>query len=70
MTVLDQVHDFIVRLAPKAACDDCIADKLKLTVRQHANHKTVALQQVSGFDRRIGECAYCKAPHKKVIRRV
>jgi hypothetical protein len=37
MTVLERVEDFITRLAPKPVCDDCIADSLKITPRQHAN---------------------------------
>jgi hypothetical protein len=68
MTVLDQVRDFIIRHAPKGVCDDCIADGLKLSVRQHANHKTRELENLNDFDRRVGECAVCKRTDKKVIR--
>lgn len=68
MTVLERVRGFLARMAPMAICDDCIADELELTVRQHANRKTVELQKSREFDRRIGECAMCKRS-KKVIRR-
>ena len=68
MTVLEQVRSLLARMRPKAICDDCIADELKLTVRQHANHKTVALAKEPGFDRRVGPCAICKRSDKKVIR--
>lgn len=68
MTVLERVRGLLARLAPKAICDDCIADELKLTVRQHANRKTVALEKDRGFVRRVGECAICKRADKKVIR--
>lgn len=68
MTVLDRVREFIVRLAPGAACDDCIADRLSITPRQHANHKTRELAKGGGFSRGAGECAICKRADKKVIR--
>jgi hypothetical protein len=67
MTVLDQVRDLIIRRAPACVCDDCIADELHLSVRQHANHKTRELAKMRGFDRREGRCARC-AGDKKVIR--
>ena len=66
MTVLDQVKDFIVSRAPKATCDDCIADGLRLSIRQHANHKTRELAEAYGFDRHFGTCTICKR-EKKVI---
>jgi hypothetical protein len=68
MTVLDEVAKFISRLAPEAVCDDCIADRLKLTVRRHANHKTRELAGVDGFERRKAECGPCGSA-KLVIRR-
>jgi hypothetical protein len=43
VTVLDEVRALITRLSPRPVCDDCIADKLQLSVRQHANHKTLEL---------------------------
>jgi hypothetical protein len=59
MTVLEQVSDFLKRQSPKAFCDDCIASRLKLTVRQHANHKTRELAAMPFFDRREATCAGC-----------
>ena len=44
------------------------ADRLKLSVRQHANHKTRELAGSDGFERRIDACSLCGAI-KKVIRR-
>lgn len=52
MTVLDDVRRFIGRLVPDAVCDDCIADRFELSVRQHANHKTRELAGAGGFERR------------------
>ena len=68
MTVLDEVRAFVSRLSPDAVCDDCVADRLHLTVRQHANHKTRELARTEGFERRKGACSLCGA-EKLVIRR-
>lgn len=68
VTVLDQVRNFVSRLAPDAACDDCISDRLGLTVRQHANHKTRELAGSGGFERTKGACGLCGL-EKIVIRR-
>jgi hypothetical protein len=68
MTVLDDVAAFIGRLSPDAVCDDCIAERLKLTVRQHANHKTRELAGSGGYERRKGPCSLCRG-EKLVIRR-
>ena len=67
MTVLDNVRDLIVKVSPEALCDDCIKDNLKLSVRQHASHKTRELAPVSGFDRREDACSAC-GKTKLVIR--
>jgi len=68
MTVLDDVRKFIARLAPEPVCDDCIAERLGLSVRQHANQKTRELAGSGGFERRKGICSLCGAD-KEVIRR-
>ncbi|MCB2088192.1 MAG: hypothetical protein KDD98_05115 [Sphingomonadaceae bacterium] len=67
-TILEQVQAFIDRLQPDAVCDDCITERLGLSVRQHANHKTRELAGTPGFERQLDECALCGA-RKKVIRR-
>jgi len=69
MTVFDDVHALIDRLAPEPICDDCVADRLGLSVRQHANHKTRELAGSNGFERRKDICSMCFA-EKLVIRRV
>lgn len=69
MTVLDNVREFIIRQSPHAVCDDCIASSLGLSVRQHANHKTLDLARMPEFDRRNDACSICGA-EKKVIRHV
>lgn len=68
MTVLDQVRAFVTRLSPDAVCDDCIAERLQLSVRQHANHKTRELAGTAGFERRKDMCSLCEA-EKLVIRK-
>ena len=59
MTVLKDVERFIARLAPEPVCDDCIADRLALTVRQHANHKSRELAGTNGYERRKEACSLC-----------
>lgn len=68
MPVLEDVEKLIVRLSPEAICDDCIAQKLDLTVRQHANHKTRELVGRNGFQRHKDICSIC-GETKLVIRR-
>jgi len=48
-----------MRLAPAPVCDDCIADKLRMNARQHANHKTRELAGTNGFERRKDICSLC-----------
>lgn len=68
MTILDEVRAFVSRLSPDPVCDDCIAERLGLTVRQHANHKTRELAGSGGFERRKSYCSLCGG-EKMVIRR-
>ena len=68
MTVLDDVRALVTRLSPEPVCVDCIAERLDLSVRQHANHKSRELAGTSGFERRKGRCSLCEAD-KLVIRR-
>lgn len=68
MAVLDDVRALIVRIAPQAICDDCIADTLQLSVRQHANHKTRELAGSGGLERRKDVCGFCGGD-KLVIRK-
>ena len=67
-TVLAKVRALIERLAPAPVCDDCITERLGLSVRQHANRKTRELAGSDGFERGIDTCALCGAT-KKVIRK-
>ncbi len=67
MTVLDDVARLIIHHEPNALCDDCIAEVLHLSVRQHANHKTRELASRPKFHRDIGRCFRC-GKRKKVIR--
>jgi hypothetical protein len=67
MTVYDRVRALVERLSPEPVCDDCISEKLDLSVRQHANHKTRELAGTRGFERRKDSCALCGGD-KLVIR--
>ncbi|HEY0413239.1 MAG TPA: hypothetical protein VGD66_08855 [Allosphingosinicella sp.] len=68
MAVLDDVRALILRLSPQAVCDDCIAERLGLSVRQHANHKSRELAGTEGFERRKDRCSLCGSD-KLVIRK-
>lgn len=59
VTTLDNVRNLIVRLSPAPACDDCIAEKLNLNARQHANQKVRELAGTPGFERRRDICSLC-----------
>ena len=59
VTVLDDVRDLVARRKGESTCDDCIANKLKLGVRQHANRKTNILAHEPGFVRKKGTCTTC-----------
>jgi hypothetical protein len=60
MTVLERVQDLLSRYKGKPLCDDCIAELLELTVRQHANRKTRLLAKDAGYIRALGDCSRCK----------
>lgn len=66
-TVLEKVRGLIERLSPEPICDDCVSERLGLSVRQHANHKTGELAGIGGFERRNDTCSIC-GNVKKVIR--
>jgi hypothetical protein len=67
-TVFEQVRAFVSRLAGEPVCDDCIAEKLGLSVRQDAGHTARELAGEAGFVRAKDACALCGAS-KLVIRR-
>jgi hypothetical protein len=68
MTVLEQVRRLIERLSPQPICDDCITERLELSLRQHANHKSRELAGSHGFVRTKGPCSLC-GQNKLVIRK-
>lgn len=67
MTILNDVERLVRRLAPEAVCDDCITERLGLSVRQHADHNTRELAGSNGFVRSKDGCSLCGAT-KLVIR--
>ena len=67
MPVIDEVRALITRLSPAPICDDCVAERLGLSIRQHANHKTRELAGSNGFERRKDICSLCHG-EKLVIR--
>lgn len=69
MTVIENVSALIDRLAPEPSCDDCVAERLGLSVPQHANYKTREHAGSNRFERRKDVCSMCIG-EKLVIRRV
>jgi hypothetical protein len=69
MTVLDDVERFVSGLSPRPVCDDCISERLQLSVRQHANHKTRESAGRDGFERRKGDCALRGATNLVILKR-
>jgi hypothetical protein len=57
--VVDEVAKFVTRLAPEPVCDDCIAQRLQLSIRQDVNRKTRELAGTGGFERRKADCSLC-----------
>jgi hypothetical protein len=68
VTVLDMVRGFIERLSPEPVCDDCIAERLRLSATSQANKTTRELAGMNGFERKRDVCSLCGAP-RTVIRR-
>jgi hypothetical protein len=68
LTISDDVRALVVRLSPQPVCDDCIADTLRLAVRQHARLMTRELAGTGGFERRKDNCGLCGS-NKRVIRK-
>ncbi|NCQ64303.1 MAG: hypothetical protein GW757_10325 [Alphaproteobacteria bacterium] len=68
-TVLALVRALVERLDGEAVCDDCITQRLGLSIRQHANYKTLELAGIQGFERTFDQCALCGSK-RKVIRKV
>ncbi len=67
MTVLERVQHVLAEISPRAICDDCLAKKVELSVRQHANHKSRQLAKDKGYLREKETCPFC-GDHKLVIR--
>ncbi len=59
MTVLDDVRELIVALDKRTICDDCITNKLQLSVRQYANQKSRVLAKSPLFARNKDVCSTC-----------
>ena len=66
-TINDMIGQLVTGLAGEAICDDCITDRLALSVRTQANQVTRVLADETAFDRRKNPCALCGAT-KLVIR--
>ncbi|RUN78412.1 hypothetical protein EJC47_00600 [Sphingomonas sp. TF3] len=68
-TVLDMVRGFVERLSPEPVCDDCIAERLRLSDTSLANKKVRELAGSGGFEREQNICSLCGAPRIVTRRR-
>lgn len=66
-TIDAMIRQLVTELAGEAVCDDCITDRLALSVRTQANQVTRVLAGETAFNRRKNPCALCGAT-KLVIR--
>ena len=63
------IRRFVERLAGEPVCDDCLTDRLSLSVRTQANQATRILSGEHEFERLKAPCALCGAT-KMVLRRL
>lgn len=55
---IDRIRAFVQRLKPNLVCDDCIADRLNITVKAVAP-MTNELAGHTEFERSVGTCTLC-----------
>lgn len=67
MTIAGQIERLIEGLEGNAICDDCVTDRLNLSVRSQANVVTRELGNHEAFDRGKACCGLCDSV-KTVIR--
>lgn len=61
MTIAGQIEALIERLEGVAICDDCVTDRLNLSVRSQANVVTRGLGDTNGFRREKQPCGLCSS---------
>jgi len=61
MTIATHIEALIQRLDGVSICDDCITDRLNLSVRSQANVVTRGLGGASGYAREKQPCGLCSA---------
>ncbi len=61
-TVLEMVRGFVERLSPEPVCDNCVAERLRLSDISLANKKVRELAGSGGFERTQSICSLCGAP--------
>jgi hypothetical protein len=61
MTIAGQIERLIESLQGLSICDDCVTDRLNLSVRSQANVVTRELGKLERFDRDKTPCGQCGA---------
>jgi len=59
MTIAGQIEQLIASLSGASICDDCITDRLNLSVRSQANVVTRELGHREEYDRDKTSCGQC-----------
>ncbi len=60
-TITGQIERLIEAFGGSSICDDCITDRLGLSVRSQANVVTRELGKEDGYDRGKARCQLCGA---------
>lgn len=66
-TIAGQIEQLVETLGGARICDDCITDRLDLSVRSQANAVTRGMEGEEAFVREKGRCIDC-ARNKIVVR--
>ncbi|WP_033073481.1 hypothetical protein [Sphingopyxis sp. MWB1] len=69
MTIAAEIEALIQRLEGVAICDDCITDRLNLSVRSQANVVTRGLGGVGGYARDKRPSGFCNTVKTSISHR-
>lgn len=68
-TITGQIERLIEEFGGSPICDDCITDRLNLSVRSQANVVTRELGTEDGYDRGKAPCQLCGAAKTVICRK-
>ncbi|SEH12596.1 hypothetical protein SAMN05428974_0514 [Sphingopyxis sp. YR583] len=59
MTIAREIRALVRRLGGTSICDNCLTDRLRLSVPSQANAVTRSLAAEAGYERRRDVCGQC-----------